>query len=79
MTYICMYMYVFCMYLHVVFQCGDTLLQFCTDLCVFAINVDKGQLEKLKGSSFKSHEYDEEILARKGDMFKVSRLLLIEY
>ena len=50
-------------------QCGDAFLQFYTDLCIFAINVDKGCWEKLKESSTSGP--NEEILARKRDMAQV--------
>ena len=57
-------------------QCGDTFLQFYTDLCVFAINVDKGCWEKLKESSTLGP--NEEILARKRDMARV-RIVVLTY
>ena len=55
--------------LYDLFQCGDNFLQFYLDLCVFAINVDKGCWEKLKDSS--STGPNEEIVARKRDMAQV--------
>ncbi|XP_070193168.1 pneumococcal serine-rich repeat protein-like [Littorina saxatilis] len=56
-------------------QCGDAFLQFCTDLCVFAINVDKGFFEKLKGTSASGP--NEEILAHKRDMAQVCNKLAL--
>ncbi|XP_076469471.1 uncharacterized protein LOC143299863 [Babylonia areolata] len=49
-------------------QCGDTFLQFCLDLCVFAINVDKGCWEKMKESNTSGPK---ELQARKRDMAQV--------
>lgn len=55
-------------------QCGDAFIQFYTDLCVFALNVDKGCLEKLMKESGTSAP-GEEAVARKRDMAKVCEKL----
>lgn len=51
-------------------QCGDSFIQFYTDLCIFAINVDKGYLDKLVKESGVSGPGDE-AAASKRDMAKV--------
>lgn len=55
-------------------QCGDEFIQFYTDLCVFALNVDKVYWEKLVKEGAATGE---EAMARKRDMAKVLFLLLL--
>ncbi|KAK6176822.1 hypothetical protein SNE40_015050 [Patella caerulea] len=65
-------------------KCGDSLLQFYTDMCIYAINIDKGVLEKSMQSGdmseLQSHQQDMSLTCSKlADIFRNNSIRTARY
>ncbi|ESO84347.1 hypothetical protein LOTGIDRAFT_168791 [Lottia gigantea] len=65
-------------------KCGDSLLQFYTDMCIYAINIDKSVLEKSmqngEMSEIQTHQQDMSLTCCKlADIFRYNKLKTARY